>query len=122
MKRLLLSLSILVLAATLCAPVHAAQGGGRRQDPIAFILQHASDLSITDDQKTKIEAIQKDLPTRPKDRTDQNAMTEYRTKVKDAAEKVTALLTKDQQDKLTALKDKAAAGSTPADKKDPNAK
>lgn len=113
MKRVLISSSFLVLAAMLiqCAPAQAAQGGGnRRQDPIKFILDHATDLTLTDDQKTKIEGIQKDVQAaRPKDRTADR--TEYMAKVKDAQEKVAAILTKEQQDKLTALKDKAAPGA-----------
>jgi Spy/CpxP family protein refolding chaperone len=89
----------------------AAQGGGGRgrgQDPIAYILQHSKDLNITDEQKTKLDAIEKDIQSaRPKG---QNAdRTEYQAKMKDAQEKVTAILNKEQQEKLTALKDKAAA-------------
>lgn len=115
MKRLLFTASLVLLASLVfhCAPTQAAQGGGRRnQDPVQFILQHSKDLSITDEQKTKLDAIEKEItsarPARGADRT------EYTAKMKDAGDKATAILTKEQQDKLTTLKEKAAADKKPA--------
>ena len=110
MKRFLVTASFVFLASLVfhCAPAQAAGGNRQRmQDPVQFIIQHAKDLSVTDEQKTKLDAIEKDLaaakPARGADRT------EYTAKLKDAGDKATAILTKEQQDKLATLKEKAAA-------------
>ena len=108
MKRIVCAAALFVAALLFTgSSAQAAQGNrGQNQDGVAFILSHAKDLDITDEQKTKLTAIQKDVGTRPARGADR---TEYTAKMKEANEKAAAVLTKEQTEKLDKLKEKAAA-------------
>lgn len=106
----------LILAAACCAGatmnVHAGEegappkhkGGGRGGGGLHFVLNHAADLKLTDEQKTKLQA----LADAPKD-----AKSGEDTGMKD---KVEAILTDDQKATLKTLMASAHKGGKDAGK------
>jgi periplasmic protein CpxP/Spy len=135
LKSLLLALAFIagntatpILAEPAAAPDETAEHGEKadKAPRVRRIDRLASELSLTEDQKTRIAAIQKEenaaLKTVSEDKSLERAAKITRNKeIREAhAAQVRALLTPEQQTKFDALQAKPAK-KTPADKK-PEAK
>ena len=82
----------LVLAVIAAPSMRAEEGKGGHKGPVAFILKHADDLKLTDEQKTKLAEVGKEAPS------------------KDNREaimaKINAILTPEQQTQVKELREK----------------
>jgi Spy/CpxP family protein refolding chaperone len=111
--------SIIALSLVLCFTSRAGDDDGKKakhKGYVAFVLAHATDLSLTDDQKTKLTALA-DADKPPAD-ADKDKIKEHN---KEIHAKVGEILTKEQKDKLKDLapNKKAAGGDkAPEEKKD----
>jgi Spy/CpxP family protein refolding chaperone len=97
-----------VLFAVCAAPLANAGEGKGHGGPVAFILKHAADLNLTDDQKTQLEALAKEV---------QASLKAGETPTKENREavgaKVKAILTPEQQEKLKALRESGKGKGKP---------
>ena len=87
----------LVLAVVAMPKARAADEGKHKGNAVTFVLKHADELKLTDEEKTKLEALGKELTaTPPTTKEDKEA----------AMAKVTAILTPEQQAQLKELRAK----------------
>ena len=106
--------SIIAVSMLLTVTLRAADDDGKKakhmKGYVAFVLSHADDLKLTDDEKTKLTALQAD--DKPPDGADKDKIKEHN---KEIHAKVAEILTKDQKDKLKELAPgKKAAAAAPA--------
>src|SRR5262245_41724469 len=128
MRRYLAALALLVLPAALLAQTGKERGGrgfGAGANSVEFVLQHRSDLTLSADQVTKLEAVasqleqnnkpiiaelQKNRPASRQEMTEQqreemrSVMEKLRGNREDAQKQVAAILTQDQKTKLQSIR------------------
>src|SRR5262245_9588174 len=128
MRRYLAALALLALPATLLAQGGRERGGrgfGPGANPVEFVLQHRSDLNLSADQVTKLEAVasqleqnnkpiiaelQKNRPANRQEMTEQqreamrSVMEKLRDNREDAQKQMAGILTQDQETKLESLR------------------
>ena len=91
--------SVIAVSMLVCVTLRAGDDDGKKgkhmKGFVAFVLAHADDLKLTDDQKTKLTALQAD--DKPPEGGDKDLAKEHN---KEIHAKVAELLTKDQRDKI----------------------
>ena len=137
MRKFLAALTLLVLPATLLAQGGRGERGGRgfgpgrMGNPVEVVLQHRSELNLTAEQVTKLEAVASKLKEsnkplmaelqkrrtegqRPQDMTEQqreqmrDVMEKVRANREDAQKQVAAILTQQQNEQLRSFRSERA--------------
>jgi Spy/CpxP family protein refolding chaperone len=103
MRTLSAVLTLAALAVALGATPRAADAQAERKDVAAGLAERIQDLNLTDAQEAKIADIRKEF--RPKV---QDAAKELAGVVKEEVDKIQAVLTPEQKEKLQAMKDERA--------------
>jgi DNA anti-recombination protein RmuC len=140
MRKFLAALTLLVLPATLLAQGGRGERGGRgfgpgrMGNPVQIVLQHGSELNLTADQVTKLEAVASKLEEsnkplvadlqkqrtegqRPQAMTEQQreqmrgVMEKLRANREDAQKQVAAILTQQQNEQLRSFRPERIKGS-----------
>jgi Spy/CpxP family protein refolding chaperone len=91
------------LVVAFCATPRAANGQAERKDVAVVVVERIQDLNLTDAQEAKIADIRKDFQPKV-----QAAAKELTGIVKEEVEKIRAVLTSEQKEKLQAMKEERA--------------
>jgi Spy/CpxP family protein refolding chaperone len=100
MKTLSAVLTLAALVAVFCATARTANGQAERKDVAVVLFERIQDLNLTDAQEAKIADIRKQYRTKVQDEAK-----ELNSLVKEEVDKIQAVLTPEQKEKVQAMKE-----------------
>jgi Spy/CpxP family protein refolding chaperone len=103
MKTLSAVLTLAALVVAFCATPRTANAQAERKDVAVVLVERIQDLNLTDAQEAKIADIRKEYRTKVQD-----AAKELNGVVKEELDKIQAVLTPEQKEKLPAMKEERA--------------